>query len=87
MKFFSEENKAHVYLETESKVYDIIEEIEYNSIRIILYKKKSLKVHEIFLKEKLNHALKETNDAKLDQKYEKDQVINFQEQMGKKSQN
>ena len=42
-----------------------------------------MKVHVENLKEKLNYALKEANYAKLSQKEEKDQVLDFQERMDK----
>ena len=61
---FSEENNSHVDLKTETKGYDKREAIKYHSIRIISVQSKSLMVHVEKLKEKLNHALKEDNDAK-----------------------
>ena len=65
---FSEENKAHVNLQTETKGDEIREEIDDNAIRIISVQSKALKGHAAKLKEKLKCALKEANDAKLAQK-------------------
>ena len=79
----SEENKAPVYVKTETKGDSIREEIEDNTIRIIYVQSKPLKDHATKLKEKLNYDLKEANDAKLSQKYEKFQVIDLQELMDK----
>ena len=42
-----------------------------------------MKGHEENLKEKFNYALKEANYVKLDQKEEKDKVLNAKERMGK----
>ena len=63
---FSEENKYQVDLKTETKGYYARKEIEDNAIRIISTQRKALKCHVEKLKEKLNYAFKEANDAKLD---------------------
>ena len=44
---------------------------------MISFQSKVVKGHAAKLKEKLNYALKEANDAKLDQKERKCQVLNF----------
>ena len=80
---FSEENKYHVDFKTEIKGYYIRGEEEYNTTGIISIQSKALKGHAEKLKEKLNYALKEANDAKLAQKEEKEQMINFKERMDK----
>ena len=53
-------------------------------MRIISVQSKALKGHGENVKENLNYALKEANDVKLAQKYEKYQVLNFQGRMDKK---
>ena len=68
IKNFSEENKSHVDLKKETKVDDIREEIEDNTIRIISVQSKALKGHAEKSKENLNYALKEANDEKLSHK-------------------
>ena len=50
---------------------------------IIYVQNKALKGYAEKLKEKLNYALKEANDAKLAQKEEKYQVLDFQERTDK----
>ena len=75
---FPEENKYHIYFKTETKRDDIRKEIKDNAIRTISVKSKALKGHAEKLKKKLNYALKEDNDTKLDQKEEKGQMFNLQ---------
>ena len=48
-----------------------------NTLRIIYVQSKALKGHVEKAKEKLNYELKEINDAKLYQKEEKKQVLDF----------
>ena len=81
---FSEVKKSHTYLRAENKGYDTRKKIKDNRIRVIDVQRKALNGHAENLIEKLNYALKEANDAKLDQKREKDQVLNLQEHFGKK---
>ena len=73
----------HVYLKIETKGDDTREEIKDNTIIIISFQREALKVHVEKLKEKFTYALKEANDVDLNQKEEKNQFLNFQEQMGK----
>ena len=54
---FSEENKAHADLKTETKENDTSEKIEDNAIRIISVHSKLLKDHAEKLREELNYAL------------------------------
>ena len=56
-----------------------------NAIKIIYVQSKVVKGHAAKLKEKLNYALKEANDAKLDQKEERDQLLALQENTEKHS--
>ena len=81
---FSEENKYHAYLKTETKRDGIREEIEDSTIRRISVQIKSLTSHAEKYKEKLNYVLREANDAKLAHKEEKYQVLDVQEHMDKK---
>ena len=48
---------------------------------IISVQSKSLKGHAAKLKQNFTYALKDANDGNMDQKEEKNQLINFQEQM------
>ena len=48
---FSEENKSHIDLKTETRGYDTIKEIKDNTIRMISAQSKSFKVHAEKLKE------------------------------------
>ena len=50
---------------------------------MISVQSKALKVHAEKSKEKFTYALKEANDGNLDQKEEKNQLLDFQERMGK----
>ena len=52
-------------------------ELKNNAIIIIYVQIKALKGHAEIFKGKLNYALKEANYSKLDQKYEKNQVLDF----------
>ena len=54
-----------------------------NTIIIISAQRNVLKDHAENLKGKFTYALKEANDGNLDHKEEKNQLLNFQEQMGK----
>ena len=60
-------------------------QIEDNTIRIIYFQIKELKGHAEQLKEKLKYSLKEANDEKLFKKEERDQALDLQECMYKKS--
>ena len=60
--------KASVDLKIETKGYYTREEVKDNKIRRISVQRKALKGHAANLKEKLNYALKEADDAKLSQK-------------------
>ena len=75
------ENKTHVELKEETKLYNIREEVEDNAIRIIAVHGKTLKGHASKLEKKFNFALKKVIYAKLAHKEERNQVLDFQEQI------
>ena len=81
----SEENRAHVDLNLETKEDDTKVEIRDNAIRIIYVQSKALKGHTEKLKEKLNNFFNEANDANLNQNQDKDQFLDQHERMDKKN--